>query len=307
MYDVIIIGGGPAGLTAGIYAGRAGLSCVILERMFCGGQAALTYEIDNYPGFNETVSGIDFAQKLQAHAEKFGAEIVYCDVTGLDLAGKTKKVSTSNGVYEGKTVILALGATPKKLGVPKEDELKGAGVSYCATCDGAFYKDKTAAVVGGGDTALEDALYLSRFCKKVFLIHRRNSFRGTKVLQDKVHQNGKIELLMNKTVNELETEDGALSNIHVEDVVTKEKTPVNVNGVFVAVGVQPESQVLDGIVELDESGYIITNAEMQTNLEGVYAAGDIVKKPLRQIVTAASDGAIAAYSAGKYITEKYVD
>ena len=204
-------------------------------------------------------------------------------------------------------MILALGATPKKLGVPKEEELKGAGVSYCATCDGAFYKDKTTAVVGGGDTALEDALYLSRFCKKVFLIHRRDKFRGTKVLQDRVHQNGKIELLMNKTVDQLETQDGALSNIHVEDVVTKEKTPVNVNGVFVAVGVQPESQVLNGIVDLDENGYIIADAGMQTNIEGVFAAGDIVRKPLRQIVTAAADGAVAAYSAGKYITEKFTE
>jgi len=302
MYDVIIIGGGAAGLTAGLYAGRGGLKTLIIEKLYVGGQAATTYEVDNYPGLNETVSGPDLMMKMEAHAKKFGAEIVYEEVIDLEVDGIKKLVKTNQNTYQSKTLILAMGATWKELGLEKEKEFRGVGVSYCATCDGAFYRDKVTAVVGGGDTAIEDALFLSRFCTKVYVIHRRNQLRAVKVLQDAAFANDKIEFIWDTTVEKI-LGNHAVEGITVKNVKTNETKDLKIDGLFIAVGVVPNSDLVRGKIELNERGYILTDESMQTNKFGVYAAGDIREKPLRQIITAAADGAIAAYAAERYISE----
>jgi thioredoxin reductase (NADPH) len=302
MYDIIIIGGGAAGLTAALYAGRGGLKALIIEKMFVGGQAATTYEVDNYPGFNERISGPDLVMKMEAHAKKFGAEIKYEDVVDVDVDSIVKTVKTNKSVYEAKVLILAMGANPKELGLDKEKKFRGAGVSYCATCDGAFYRDKEVAVVGGGDTALEDALFLARFCPKVYRIHRRDAFRAVKVLQDAVLENDKIEPVWDSTVEEILGED-QVEGIKVKNLKTNETKDLKVEGLFVAIGVVPNSGLIVKKVETNNVGYIITDENMQTNKFGVFAAGDIREKILRQIVTAAADGAIATYAAERYINE----
>ncbi|WP_094550715.1 thioredoxin-disulfide reductase [Petroclostridium xylanilyticum] len=302
MYDIIIIGGGAAGLTAGLYAGRGGLKALIIEKMFVGGQAATTYEVDNYPGFSERISGPDLMMKMEAHAKKFGTEIVYEDVIEVDVEGIKKTVKTNKNTYQAKALILAMGANPKELGLEKERKFRGAGVSYCATCDGAFYRDKVVAVVGGGDTAVEDALFLSRFCPKVYLIHRRDSLRAVKVLQDAAMANDKIEFIWNTTIEKILGEE-SVEGITIKNVKTNEVKDLNVDGLFIAIGVVPNSDLVKGKVETNEAGYIITDENMQTNKFGVFAAGDIREKILRQIVTAAADGAIATYAAERYINE----
>lgn len=302
MYDIIIIGGGAAGLTAGLYGGRAGLKTLIIEKMFAGGQAATTYEVDNYPGFHETISGAELAMKMENHAKKFGAEIVMADVIDIDVDSQIKTVKTSKETYQAKTIILALGANPRELGLDKEKKFRGAGVSYCATCDGAFYRDRIAAVVGGGDTAVEDAIFLSRFCTKVYLIHRRDQLRAVKVLQDAAFKNDKIEFVWDSTVEEILGEE-VVEGIRVKNVKTNEEKELKVDGVFVAVGVVPNTDLVKGKVNLTNRGYIVTDDTMQTNKQGVFAAGDCREKILRQVVTAAADGATAVYAAERYINE----
>ena len=302
MYDMIIIGGGAAGRTAGIHGGRSGLKTVIIEKMFAGGQAATTYEVDNYPGFDETVTGPDLAMKMEAQAKKFGAEIITEDVIDINVDSKIKIVKTSRNTYLSKTLILALGANPRELGLDKERKFRGAGVSYCATCDGAFYRDRVAAVVGGGDTAVEDALFLSRFSPKVYLIHRRDQLRAAKVLRDVAFANDKIEFVWDSVVEAIEGEEN-VEGIKIKNVKTGVSKALKVDGMFVAVGVVPNSDLIKGKIETTDRGYIVTDANMLTNKPGVYAAGDVRDKILRQVITAAADGAIAAFAAERYITE----
>lgn len=303
MYDILMIGGGPAGLTAGIYACRGGLKAAVIEKMFAGGQVTTTYELDNIPGFSETISGVDYAMKLQDHAAKFNVETIYGDVTKLELEGDIKKVYLGEEVYEAKTVVLAMGAVPSSLNIPGETELRGKGVSYCATCDGAFFKSGITAVIGGGDVAVEDALYLARFCEKVYLIHRRDELRANKTLQKKLFAEKKIEPIWNSKVSSINGQD-KVSSITVGSVDGEDSREVIVDGVFIAVGSMPQSQIVKGIVNTDEKGSIITDQEMRTNINGVFAAGDIRQKPLRQIITAEADGAIAAFCAEQYILNK---
>lgn len=303
MYDVLMIGGGPAGLTAGIYACRGGLKAAVIEKMYAGGQVTQTYELDNIPGFGETISGVDYAMKLQDHAAKFNVETIYGEVTKMEIEGDVKRIFCGDEVYEAKTVVLAMGAVPRLLNAPGENELRGKGVSYCATCDGAFFKDKVTAVVGGGDVAVEDALYLARFCKKVYIIHRRDELRANKTLQNKLFAENKIEPIWSSVVTKINGQD-KVTSVTVESVDDKNTKDVEIDGIFIAVGNTPQSQDVKGIVEMDEKGSIITNEEMKTNVPGVFAAGDIRKKPLRQIITAEADGATAAFCAEQYILHK---
>lgn len=303
MYDILIIGGGPAGLTAGIYACRGGLKAAVIEKMYAGGQVTNTYELDNIPGFSETISGVDYAMKLQDHAAKFNVETIYADVTKMELEGDVKKIYCGDTVYEAKTVVLAMGAVPSPLGVTGENELRGKGVSYCATCDGAFFKDKVTAVIGGGDVAVEDALYLARFCTKVYIIHRRDELRANKTLQNKLLSEKKIEPIWSSKVTKIIGDD-KVKAIAVETIDGKDARDVEVDGVFIAVGNIPQSQAVKDIIEMDQRGAIITDQEMKTNIPGVFAAGDIRQKPLRQIITAEADGAVAAFCAEQYILHK---
>lgn len=298
MYDVIILGAGPAGLTAGIYAARGGLKTVIVESKAVGGQAALTAEIENYPGF-KNISGFELTSLMQSQCENLGVEFVYDIPSELDLQSDVKTVKTAySGTLEGKTVIIATGALPRTLGVERESAFIGGGVSYCATCDGAFFKGKPVAVVGGGNTAVEDALYLKNFASEVYLIHRRDALRASAVLSDKI-KSSDVKILWDSVVTEL-VGDNKLQAILVKNVKTGESERVDCNGLFVAVGQKPASEGLAG-VELDPNGYVITDDAMRTNLQGVFAAGDIRKKTLRQVVTATADGAIAAESAIAYL------
>ena len=303
IYDCLVAGGGPAGLNTALYAGRAGLSCIIFEKMFAGGQMTQTLELDNYLGFKNSVSAIDLAMDMEEHAKKFGAEFKREEILSLELCGDVKKVVTKKGEYLAKTIVLSMGARPSKLGVPGEEEFRGNGVSYCATCDGAFYKGKTTCVIGGGDTALEDALFLARLCEKVYLIHRRDAFRGAKVLQDKVLANEKIEFVPDTVLEEIMGE-ASVTGVRAKNVKTEETFEIQTDGVFVAVGTKPNSELVTGFGITDERGYILTNEAMETAISGVYAAGDIRNKPLRQVITAAADGAIALNSALSYINER---
>lgn len=302
MYEVAIIGGGPAGITAAIYASRAGIKPVVFEKLYMGGQVANTNEIDNYPGF-DSISGFDLILKLNSHFEKFDAEVILSEVTKLDLTGDIKIIKTSDNTYEAKTVIITTGAQPARLNVTGEEEFRGRGVSYCATCDGAFYKGKTVAVVGGGNTALYDAIYLSRFCERVYIIHRRNDFRAEKKLVDKMREIPNIELILNSVVEEIKG-NGKVESVIVSEKSSTSKMSVNVNGVFIAVGTKPDTGFLQNLTMLnfDLNGAIITNSNMETGIPGVFAAGDARKTPLRQIVTAAADGAVAAYYAAEYLS-----
>lgn len=298
-HDIIIIGGGPAGLTAGIYACRAGQDVILIEKMFAGGQIVTTNMMENYPGFPDGVGGPDFGMLLMQQAENFGLKIVYEEVESLNLKGDLKEVITSDETYCAKAIILAMGAQPRQLGIDREEELRGAGISYCATCDGAFFKDGTVAIVGGGDTACEDAVYLSKLVKKVYQIHRRDELRATKILQDRVLGTENIEMLWDSEVESIKG-DTKLEALSVKNKKTGEIKNIDLDGMFIAVGLLPETGIIKGIIEL-EGGYIPTNQKMETSIMGVYAAGDIRVTPLRQVITAASDGAIAAAESVKYI------
>lgn len=299
MYDLIIIGSGPAGLSAAVYGKRAGLNLLVLEKApMSGGQVLNTYEVDNYlglPGMN----GFDMGMQFRAHADKLGVEFRETEVLSLSERNGMKIVKTDAEELEAKTVILATGAVHARLGVPGEEELSGMGVSYCATCDGAFFRGKTVAVVGGGDVALEDAIYLARTCEKVYLIHRRDELRGAKVLQEELQSLENVEILYSCTVEEIQGED-AVENLRVKNVKTGEISDLPVAGIFVAVGIRPNTELVRNMVDCDEAGYILAGEDCATNVPGLYAAGDVRKKPLRQIITAVADGANAAVAAGSY-------
>lgn len=297
MYDLIILGAGPAGLTAGIYAARGGLNAVIVESKAVGGQAALTAEIENYPGF-ASVSGYELVSLMQAQCEALGVSFVFDAPVTLSLDGDVKRVDTAySGTLEARAVILATGALPRTLGIERESELMGGGVSYCATCDGAFFRGKPVAVVGGGNTAVEDALYLEKFASEVYLIHRRDALRADAILADRVKNSG-VHIVWDSVVTALDG-DKKLQSVTLKNVKSGDTSSLAVNGLFVAVGQKPATEGLTG-VELD-GGYIVTDSEMRTSLPGVFAAGDVRKKTLRQVVTAAADGAVAAESAIKFL------
>lgn len=299
IYDVIIIGSGPAGLSAAIYAQRAKLKTLILEKeMMSGGQILNTYEVDNYPGL-PGINGYDMGMKFRSHADSLGAEFKTDEVVCLEVDGTIRRVVCESGTYEAKSVIIAAGANHKKLEVPGETELTGMGVSYCATCDGAFFRNKVAAVVGGGDVALEDAIFLARMCKKVYVIHRRDSFRGARLLQERLTEQDNVEVLWDTVVGEISGES-QVNGLKLMNKKTGEESLLPVDGVFVAVGITPNSQKFEGVVEMDR-GFIVAAEEGITSVPGVFAAGDVRTKQLRQIVTAVSDGANAVTSVEHYL------
>jgi thioredoxin reductase (NADPH) len=300
MYDLIIIGAGPAGLTAGLYAARAQLDTLLFERLAPGGQVLNTDWVENYPGFPEGISGFDLVDKMKTQAERFGLKIQNNEVVGLKLSQEKKTVITHNGEMETKTLILACGATPKELGIEGEKPFIGKGVSYCATCDGPFYRDQDVAVIGGGDTAAEEAIFLTRFASRIYLFHRRDRLRAIKLLQDRVIAEEKIEIVWDTIPLRILGENG-VEGIEVKNVKTGNISRKEVHGVFVFVGTLPNSDVAKGKVELDENGFIKTNNEMETSVPGVYAAGDVRSKPFRQIATAVGEGAAATYSVERYL------
>ncbi len=300
IYDVIIIGGGPAGYTAALYTARAGLSTLIIEKMSVGGQMTLTGDIENYPGLHE-IDGITLGMNMQAGAERFGAETAYDDVMSVELAGKVKRLTGMMGEYLGKSVIVASGASPRELGIPREAELTGRGVHYCAHCDGRFYKGKTVVVVGGGNSAVSDALYLSRLAEKVYLVHRRDTLRATKIYHKPLEEAENIEFLWNSAVSEI-IADGKVTGVMLKDLFSGEDRELPCDGVFVSIGRRPTTEFLGGALELDGSGYIVADESTKTSIDGVFAAGDVRTKILRQIVTAASDGAVAAHFAEEYLS-----
>ncbi len=302
IYDMIIIGSGPAGLAASIYASRAQLDTLVIEKnMMSGGQILDTYEVDNYPGIMG-ISGFDLAQKFREHADALGAVFAEDTAAAAELEGPVKKIIGENGEYFGKTVVIAQGAHHARLGVPGEDMLQGAGVSYCATCDGAFFRGKTTAVVGGGDVALEDALYLARMCAKVYVIHRRDEFRGAKSLQTKLFAQENVEVIWDSVVDEIQGSP-SVKALALRNKKTGETRELPVDGVFIAVGIEPESAVFRGLVEMDEKGYIIAGEDGATSVPGVFAAGDVRRKALRQVITAAADGANCVFAAERYLAE----
>ncbi len=303
IYDVAIIGAGPAGLSAGLYAARAKLSTVIVEKMFPGGQAAITYRIENYPGFAEGVGGADLADAIKTQAESFGAEFLNGDVEKIEKKDDKFIIYMKGESLEAKSVILATGAQPREMGVKGEKEFTGRGVSYCATCDGAFYSNKPIVIVGGGDTAIEEALYLTRFASSIYVIHRRDELRATKILQERAFNNDKIKFIWDSVLHEIEGKD-TVEEVVVKNVKTGKLSSVSVDGVFIAIGYTPNTDFVKDLVQLDEQGYIVTDEHMKTQVPGLFAAGDIRKKSLRQVVTAVADGAIAAVEAGKFIEEQ---
>lgn len=300
IYDLLIIGSGPAGLAAAIYAQRARLSTLVLEKEYIsGGQVVNTYEVDNYPGL-PGINGFELGVKFREHADRLGAKFLTAEVKDIIIEETVKKVATSEGTFQARALILAMGAVHRELGVPGEKELAGMGVSYCATCDGAFFKERTVAVVGGGDVAVEDAIFLARGCKKVYLIHRRDELRAAKSLQERLFSCENVEILWNTVVQEINGEDH-VESIKVKNVTTGEQNCMDMDGLFVAVGILPNSEIVRGLVDMDEGGYILAGEDGATNRKGVFAAGDIRKKSLRQIVTAVSDGANAVTSVQEYL------
>ena len=296
IHDMIVIGGGPAGYTAALYAARAGLDALVIERMSVGGQMAVTDTIDNYSGFAEGIPGWELGMKMQAGAERFGAVTKYGEVISVELEGKIKNVKTSSGEWLARTVVVATGAGPRELGIEREEEFVSRGVHYCAHCDGRFYKNKVVAVVGGGNSALEDALYLSRLASKVYLIHRRDSFRASKIYVDAIEKSSNIEFLANSSVSQL-IADERVSGIRLAD-----GRELEVSALFVSIGRKPASEIFAGQLELDAGDYIVADESTRTNIAGVYAAGDVRTKHLRQVVTAVGDGAVAVHFAEEYLS-----
>jgi thioredoxin reductase (NADPH) len=302
IYDMIIIGGGPAGYTAALYAARAGFDTVVIEKMAPGGQMALTGDIDNYPGFDEGVDGFTLGMKMQKGAERFGAKTVYTEVTAVDFSDKIKKIATKKGDYFARTVAVSTGADPRTLGIAGEEKLIGRGVHYCAHCDGRFYKGKTVAVIGGGNSAAADALYLSRLAAKVYLVHRRDTLRATKIYHEPLMNAENVEFLWNSTVEDFAT-DKRVNGMKIKDVRTGEVRDIACDGVFVSIGRKPATGFLGGALALDEAGYIVADESTKTSVPGVFAIGDVRTKALRQVVTAAADGAVAVHFAEEYLAE----
>lgn len=300
IYDVIVIGGGPAGYTTALYAARAGLSVAVLEKLSAGGQMALTEMIDNYPGFEEGIDGFLLGEKMQQQAERFGAETILAQVFSARLQGDVKELQTSEGSFLGRSVVIATGAKAKPLGLPKEDVFTGKGVHYCAACDGMRYRGKTVAVVGGGNSAVADALVLSRIAEKVLVIHRRDTLRATRVYHKALQDAPNVEFKWNSVVTKLSGED-KLTGLKLQNVNTKEESLLEVDGLFVSIGRAPASSLFAEQLHLDEAGYIIAGADTKTNIPGVFAVGDVRTTLLRQIVTAVADGAVAAHQAEAYL------
>ena len=303
-YDVMIVGGGPAGYTAALYCARSGLKTVVLEKLSAGGQIALTEWVDNYPGFDEGIDGFSLGQKMQAGAERFGAVTELAEVQALELTGSIKRAVTDQGVFEAKVVMLATGATPRPLGVAGEEQWLGRGIHYCAACDGMFYRGKTVAVVGGGNTAAADALLLSRVAKEVHVIHRRDTLRATKVYHQPLMEAENVIFHWDSQVESLLTGD-TFQGVRLRNKKTGEVSDLSCDGVFVSIGRQPATELVTGQVELDKSGYVVADETTRTNLPGVFAIGDVRTKALRQVVTAAADGAVASYYADEYLAEGY--
>lgn len=299
-YDVIVIGGGPAGYTAAMYAARGGLSTLVIEKLFAGGQMTQTTQIDNYPGFPEGIDGVSLGMRMLEGAKRFGVDTVNGEVTSVMLDAPQKQVRTLDGTYTARAVIIATGAGHAHLGLDREEELTGRGVAYCAACDGMFYRGKTVAVVGGGDSAAADALLLSRIAKKVYLIHRRDTLRAAKIYHDTLRNVPNVEFLWNTTVSEILGEE-LLTGIRHKNTVNGEERELTLDGLFISVGRTPASELFRGQLELDDRGYIVAGETTETSLPGVYAAGDIRTKPVRQIVTATADGAAAAHQAQEYL------
>ena len=301
-FDVIVIGGGPCGYTAALYCARAALDCLVLEQLSPGGQMGTTDIIDNYPGFPQGVNGFDLAMQMQQGAERFGVATRLEAVERVELENPVKRVHTAQNAYEAGAVILAMGASPRELGLPNERSLRGKGVSYCATCDGMFYRDKTVVVVGGGDTAAADAVFLSKICKKVYLVHRRDALRASKAYLSPLQRCENVEFVWNTTVEEILAQE-KVTAVAVKNVKSGAYTMIDCDGVFVAVGNVPNTKLVQGQVALTAGGYIAAGESTKTNIPGVFAAGDVREKPLRQVVTAVSDGAVAAKFAEEYLSE----
>ena len=302
-FDVIILGSGPAGFSAGIYAARGALKTAILDINMFGGQPSNYLEIENYPGFS-LIGGFELMEKFEEHADKFGVvKYPMAEIQKVSLTKDIKEIETNDTVFRAKSVIIATGAQAKKLGIPGEAEFKGRGVSYCAVCDGAFYKDKIVAVIGGGNSALEEAMYLTKFAQKVYIIHRREELRADKIIQERAFANKKIEFILNAVPVEIKGTN-TVENIILNNVKTNEQIKLKVDGVFPYIGLTPNTEMFNGQLKQNQQGFIETDVNMQTSLKGVYAVGDVRNTPLRQVVTAAADGAIAACSAIKYIETK---
>lgn len=302
-YDIIIIGGGPAGMTAGLYASRAELKTLLVEKMIMGGQMMTTTLVENWPGYPGGIDGPELMMRFQEHCVEFGLETTTGEVEKIEDLGKQKRLVIDGKEYLCKAVIIATGANPRKLGLEGEAGLVGRGVSYCATCDGAFFRNVPIAVIGGGDTAAEEAIFLTRFASKVYMVHRRDELRATKILQTRVLENDKIEMIWDSVVTDLLSDNTGLTGMEVENVKSGEKQEIEVTGLFGAIGVTPITAFLGGLVELDESGYIKAGEDTHTSVPGVYAAGDCRTNVLKQVSTAVGDGAVAAVQAEKYITE----
>ena len=303
IYDMIIIGGGPGGYTAALYAARAGLDTLVLEKLSAGGQMALTDKIDNYPGFEEGIDGFMLGEKMRLGAERFGAATELAEVQRVELEGAVKKIVTSEGTFYGRTVVLSTGAVPRELGVEGEKALVSRGVHYCAACDGMFYRGKTVVVVGGGNTAAADALLLSRVAKKVIVVHRRDTLRATKLYHQPLLDAPNVEFYWDSQVSEL-LRDGRLTGVKVKNVRSGEETVVECDGVFVSVGRAPATELVKDQLTLDKSGYVVADESTRTNIGGVFAVGDVRTKALRQVVTAVADGAMAVHYAEEYLAEQ---
>lgn len=297
-YDVIIIGGGPSGYTAALYCARAGMSTLLLEKLSAGGQMATTSQVDNYPGFEDGIDGFELAEKMQKSAARFGAETLYGDVTSVDFSEKVKKVSSSEGDFEACVVVIATGASPRKIGIEGEDSLLGRGIAYCATCDGMFFQDKQVLVVGGGNSAVADALYLSKICRHVTIIHRRDKLTATNTYLCPLKKTDNIDFIWNSRIERFDYKD-SINGVELENIKTGAKSYIPCDGIFIAIGRIPNTDLFKGQVELNPQGYIVADETTRTNVPGVFAIGDVRTKALRQIITAAADGATAS----KYIEE----